>query len=55
MSENLDTTPEMDFEFSEETLEMEIPEEVVEVDMSFGANLAMSIEDIVLTDIGTWL
>ena len=53
MSENLDTTPDMEFEFSEETLEVEVPEEIVEVDMSFGANLAMSIEDTILTDIGS--
>jgi hypothetical protein len=53
MSENLDTTPDMEFEFSEETLEVEVPEEVVEVDMSFGANLALSIEDSILTDIGS--
>lgn len=53
MSENLDTTPDMEFEFSEETLELDVPEEIVEVDMSFGANLALSIEDTILTDIGS--
>ncbi len=53
MSENLDTTPDMEFEFSEETLELDVPEEVVEVDMSFGANLALSIDDSILTDIGS--
>ena len=53
MSENLDTTPDMEFEFSEETLELDVPEEVVEVDMSFGANLALAMEDTILTDIGS--
>jgi len=53
MSENLDTTPDMEFEFSEETLELDAPEEIVEVDMSFGANLALAIEDTILTDIGS--
>jgi len=53
MSENLDTTPDMEFEFSEETLELDVPEEVVEVDMSFGANLALAIEDATLNDIGS--
>ncbi len=53
MSENLDTTPDMEFEFSEETLEIEVPEEIVEVDMSFGANLALAMEDSILTDIGS--
>lgn len=53
MSENLDTTPDMEFEFSEETLELDAPEEVVEVDMSFGANLALAMEDTILTDIGS--
>jgi hypothetical protein len=53
MSENLDTTPDMEFEFSEETLELDAPEEIVEVDMSFGANLALAIEDAILNDIGS--
>lgn len=53
MSDNLEEAPEMEFEFSEETLELEDPEEVIEVDMSFGANLALSMEDAILRDIGS--
>lgn len=53
MSDNLEEAPEMEFEFSEETLELEVPEEVIEVDMSFGANLAMAMEDAILRDIGS--
>ncbi len=54
MSDNLETeTPDMEFEFSEETLEVEVPEEEIEVDMSFGANLASSLEDAILRDIGS--
>ena len=53
MSDNLEEAPEMEFEFSEETLELEAPEEVIEVDMSFGANLALSMEDAILRDIGS--
>jgi hypothetical protein len=47
-----DDTPEMEFEFAEETL-LTIPEdEVVEVDMSFGANLVEILDEQVVTDIG---
>jgi len=53
MSDNLEEAPEMEFEFSEETLELEVPEEVIEVDMSFGANLALSMDDAILRDIGS--
>jgi hypothetical protein len=54
MSDNLEeATPDIEFEFSEDTLEIEVPEEVVEVDMSFGANLALPMEDAILTDIGS--
>ena len=53
MSDNLEEAPEMEFEFSEETLELESPEEVIEVDMSFGANLALAMEDAILRDIGS--
>ena len=53
MSDNLEEAPEMEFEFSEETLELEDPEEVIEVDMSFGANLALSMDDAILRDIGS--
>ena len=53
MSDNLEEAPEMEFEFSEETLELEFPEEVIEVDMSFGANLALAMEDAILRDIGS--
>ena len=45
--------PEMEFEFSEETLLLIPDEEVIEVDMSFGANLAASLEDDILRDIGS--
>lgn len=48
-----DDTPEMEFEFSEETL-LTIPEdEVVEVDMSFGANLVEILDEQVVSDIGS--
>ncbi len=53
MSDNLEATPDMEFEFSEESLEIDVPEEIIEVDMSFGANLALTIEDTILTDIGS--
>ena len=53
MSDNLEATPDMEFEFSEESLEIDVPEEIIEVDMSFGANLALTIEDAILTDIGS--
>jgi len=53
MSDNLEEAPEMEFEFSEVTLELEVPEEVIEVDMSFGANLALSMDDAILRDIGS--
>jgi len=54
MSDNLETeTPDMEFEFSEETLEVIPDEEVIEVDMSFGANLAIGLEDSILRDIGS--
>ena len=53
MSDNLEAAPDMEFEFSEESLEIDVPEETIEVDMSFGANLALGIEDAILTDIGS--
>jgi len=53
MSDNLEATLDMEFEFSEESLEIDVPEEIIEVDMSFGANLALTIEDAILTDIGS--
>lgn len=53
MSDNLEAAPDMEFEFSEESLEIDVPEEIIEVDMSFGANLALTIEDAILTDIGS--
>lgn len=53
MSDNLEETPDIEFEFSEESLDIDVPEAVVEVDMSFGANLAANLEDAILTDIGS--
>lgn len=48
-----DDTPEMEFEFAEETL-LTIPEdEVVEVDMSFGANLVEILDEQIVSDIGS--
>jgi hypothetical protein len=57
MSDNLESElpelPDMEFEFSEETLEVIPEDEIIEVDMSFGANLALMLEDNVLRDIGS--
>lgn len=54
MSDNLETEePVMEFEFSEESLEVIPDVEEIEVDMSFGANLAPLLEDNVLRDIGS--
>ncbi len=48
-----DDVPDIEFEFSEETLEV-IPEvEVVVIDMSFGANLAAGMDTATLRDIGS--
>ena len=48
-----DETPELEFEFSEETL-LVIPDvEVIEVDMSFGANLIPMLDQAVVDDIGS--
>jgi hypothetical protein len=52
MSDNLEN-PEMEFEFSEETLEVIPADEIVEIDMSFGANLAAGMDDAILRDIGS--
>jgi hypothetical protein len=47
-----DDTPEMEFEFAEETL-LTIPEdEVIEIDMSFGANLVELLDEQIVSDIG---
>ncbi len=48
-----DESPEIEFEFSEETL-LVIPDvEVIEVDMSFGANLVPMLEQAIVDDIGS--
>jgi hypothetical protein len=54
MSDNLETEePIMEFEFSEDTLEQEMPEEeAVEVDMSFNANLLNFMEQAIVDEIG---
>ena len=52
MSDNLEN-PEMEFEFSEETLEVIPADEIVEIDMSFGANLAAGMDTAILRDIGS--
>ena len=52
MSDNLEN-PEMEFEFSEETLDIIPADEIVEIDMSFGANLAVGMDDAILRDIGS--
>jgi hypothetical protein len=52
MSDNLEN-PEMEFEFSEETLEVIPTVEIVEIDMSFGANLATGMDTAILRDIGS--
>ena len=59
MSDNIenavseDEAPEIEFEFSEETL-LVIPEdEVIEVDMSFGANLVSILDKPIVDDIGS--
>lgn len=44
--------PDIEFEFSQETLIAIPDEEVIEVDMSFGANLVASIEQAIVDDIG---
>lgn len=46
-------TPELEFEFSEETLLVIPEEEVFEVDMSFGANLVAMLDQHVVDDIGS--
>ena len=52
MSDNLEN-PEMEFEFSEETLDIIPAVEIVEIDMSFGANLAAGMDAAILRDIGS--
>lgn len=56
MSDNpipADDSPELEFEFSEETLLVIPEEEVIEVDMSFGANLVPMLDQAVVDDIGS--
>jgi len=56
MSDNpilADDNPELEFEFSEETLIVIPDEEVIEVDMSFGANLVPMLDQAVVDDIGS--
>jgi hypothetical protein len=48
-----DDQPELEFEFSEETLIVIPDEEVIEVDMSFGANLVPMLDQAVVDDIGS--
>ena len=48
-----DELPEIEFEFSEETLLVIPDEEVIEVDMSFGANLVPMLEQAIVDDIGS--
>ena len=48
-----DDEPEIEFEFSEETLLIVPDEEVIEVDMSFGANLVAFLESDVADTIGS--
>ena len=58
MSDNpelpIDDLPEMEFEFSEETLLVIPDEEVIEVDMSFGANLVNILDKAIVDDIGSF-
>jgi hypothetical protein len=56
MSDNpmsADDSPELEFEFSEETLIVIPEEEVIEVDMSFGANLVPMLDQAIVDDIGS--
>jgi len=56
MSDNpilADDSPELEFEFSEETLLVIPDEEVIEVDMSFGANLVPMLDQAIVDDIGS--
>jgi len=56
MSDNpilADDNPELEFEFSEETLIVIPDEEVIEVDMSFGANLVPMLDQAIVDDIGS--
>jgi len=56
MSDNpilADDNPELEFEFSEETLLVIPEEEVFEVDMSFGANLVPMLDQAIVDDIGS--
>lgn len=56
MSDNIlpdDDEPEIEFEFSEETLLIIPDEEIIEVDMSFGANLVPALEQAIVDDIGS--
>ncbi|CAB5223996.1 hypothetical protein UFOVP735_21 [uncultured Caudovirales phage] len=48
-----DDEPEIEFEFSEETLLVIPDDEVIEVDMSFGANLVPALEQAIVDDIGS--
>lgn len=48
-----DDEPEIEFEFSEETLLVIPDDEVIEVDMSFGANLVPMLEQAIADDIGS--
>ena len=45
--------PEIEFEFSEETLLIIPDDDVIEVDMSFGANLVPALEQAIVDDIGS--
>ena len=48
-----DEAPEIEFEFSEETLLLIPDDEVIEIDMSFGANLVSFLDSDVVDDIGS--
>lgn len=48
-----DDVPEIEFEFTEETLAVIPADEVIEVDMSFGANLVTILDQSVIDDIGS--
>jgi hypothetical protein len=48
-----DDAPELEFEFSEDTLVLIPDEEVFEIDMSFGANLVSFLDSAVADDIGS--
>lgn len=52
MSDSIEN-PEVEFEFSAETLEVIPPDDIIEIDMSFGANLAAGIDKAILDDIGS--